>query len=188
MSQHPLEMWVASIEGDNARAVSNVLSLYQELFDTAPGSRSAHHAWEGGYKEHVRQAMFITNHLYNLMLASGALSDLPDTEFFTLSDVQTVIFLHDIEKPFMYGDNVPGVIQDCLQSKVERKQFRADMIEEFGFVLTPTMENALKFVEGVRDNDYIPGERADQPLAALCHAADNLSARGMYNFRGVHLP
>lgn len=185
MAQHPLESWLEQIKGPNALAVARVLETYQDLFNTAPGSRGAHHAWVGGYKEHIRQTMVITNHLFDLMYASGALLDLPDEEQFTLSDAQTVMFLHDIEKPFLYGDGVPDQIKASLKIKEDRIQFRSGIIEEFGFAVTPTMENALKFVEGVRDNDYVPGKRADQPLAALCHAADNLSARGMYNFRGA---
>lgn len=126
--------------------------------------------------------MWIAAHNFELFEQSGRLDELPDEEYFELSDVLTVLFLHDIEKLFIYGFDEEGrVVPQVDMSKQERKAFRADMIEQYGFELTLTMENALLHVEGVRDAYYVPGERADQPLAALCHAADNLSARGFYS-------
>ncbi len=181
------EEWLDLIEGQNAEAVKRFLDDKGNArrINTAPGSREAHHAWEGGYREHIRQTMMLVARDFNLMTEVGLIETLPEEERFTLSDALTVMFLHDIEKPFMYEMQPDGSVRKLLgMTKAERKDFRDGVIASFGFNITPTMENALKFVEGVRDEDYIPGERADQPLAALCHSADNLSARAFYDFSG----
>lgn len=181
------EGWLDRIEGPNKIAVQQFLDDddHAERLRTAPGSRDAHHGWEGGYAEHIRQTMMIAASNYDLMEQTGLLDELSDEERFDLSDALTVMFLHDIEKPFVYAINADGGVEKVASiTKSERKAFRQDVINRYGFAITPTMENALKFVEGVRDEDYVPGERADQPLAALCHAADNISARAYYAHRG----
>lgn len=185
-AEQSLECWFEKIKGENLRAVLRFINDddHRERIGRAPGSRDAHHAWEGGYEEHLRQTMWIAASNFELFERSNYIQELPEEEQFTLSDALTVLFLHDIEKPFIYDFDEDGkVVKVVDMPKAERKAFRAGMIEKYGFVITPTMENALLHVEGVRDEYYVPGERADQPLAALCHAADNLSARGFYSHR-----
>ena len=183
-SQLALNDWLEVVEGENCSAVSRFMDDYDhmERMLWAPGSRAAHHAWEGGYAEHLRQTMWIAAHNFELFERSGRMEELPEEEQFTLSDALTVLFLHDIEKPFIYEfDANSDVVKVVDMLKNERNEFRQTIIGKYGFVITPTMENALLHVEGVRDEHYTPGKRADQPLAALCHAADNLSARGLYD-------
>lgn len=187
ISKRTLERWLEEVEGPNSLAVESFMddADHRARVAWAPGSRDAHHAWEGGYAEHLRQTMWIAAHNFTLFQQSGRIEELPEGERFTLSDALTVLFLHDIEKPFIYDFDENGeVVKVVDMPKKARKEFRADVIEKYGFVITPTMENALLHVEGVRDEYYVPGERADQPLAALCHAADNLSARGFYSHYG----
>ncbi len=184
--QRTFEQWLEVIEGENRLAIERFMAVEanREAVMTNPGSREAHHAWEGGYQEHIRQTMMIAAHNYKLIEHTGLLAELPLEEQFTLSDALTMMFLHDIEKPFMYGVQSDGfVVKTATMTKADRKQFRQAIIDEYGFVITDTMVNALLHVEGVRDKYYVPGERADQPLAALCHAADNLSARAFYDHR-----
>lgn len=181
------EQWIESIEGENAQAVKRFMedSDHGNRLLWAPGSRGAHHAWEGGYAEHLRQTMMIVAHDFEIFTHTGRLGELTELEQFTLSDALTVLFLHDIEKPFIYDfDEQGNVLKRVEMNKAERKVFQRSVINQYGFALTPTMENALRHVEGVRDEHYIPGERVDHPLAALCHAADNLSARGFYDHKG----
>ena len=178
------EQWLEHIEGQNKLAVERFMAAsdHRERVMTAPGSRSAHHAWEGGYQEHLRQTMMIGVYNLDLMRQTGRLDELPEHERFTESDLLTVLFLHDIEKPFVYKIGEDGsVVTDQPMDKVERRKFRADVIDRYGFWLSPTMANALQFVEGERDADYVPGGRAEQPLASLCQVADNQSARGFYD-------
>lgn len=181
------DQWLEEIEGPNNLAIHTFMDDkdHRARLARAPGSREAHHAWEGGYTEHLRQTFWIAAHTAALFEKSGRMDELPSEEQFTLSDALTVLFLHDIEKPFIYDvDENGGVVKLVDMPKQARKAFRAGVIEKYAFVITPTMENALLHVEGVRDEHYVPGERADQPLAALCHAADNLSARGFYSHQG----
>ena len=70
--------------------------------ETSPGSRCSHHNWRGGYKEHIRQTMAIAKDLYALFQDTDRIKELPEQECFDLSDALIVMFLHDIEKPFMY--------------------------------------------------------------------------------------
>jgi hypothetical protein len=177
--------WLERITGANKRAVDKFIADgdHLERLNTAPGSREAHHAWEGGYKEHVIQTFALATEIMASFEKNAWLDHLPEEERFSLSDALTVLFLHDIEKPFIYEISADGEINTVKRmTKADRKVFRAWVVDTYGFELSPTMENALLYVEGVRDEYYVPGERADQPLAALCHAADNLSARALYNF------
>lgn len=186
-SKWTLHRWLDEINGQNRRALYEFMhdADHRARIDWAPGSRGAHHDWEGGYAEHLRQAMWIVAHNFVLFERSGRMNELPEEEQFTQSDALTVLFLHDIEKPFIYDfDEKGAVVKIVDMPKEERKAFRVDMIEKYGFEITPTMKNALEHVEGVRDEYYVAGERVDKPLAALVHAADNLSARGFYSHRG----
>lgn len=177
--------WLTRIEGKNGDIVQRVMNTEEvrERIETAPGSRGAHQAFVGGYQEHIRQTMMIASHLYELTVVSRLFDQLPREEQFTESDALLVMFLHDIEKPFIFGfDNSGEIVTRQMMTKADRVAFRTDFIEQFDFELTDNHWNALQFVEGVRDTDYAPGRRADKPLAALCHAADNLSARSYYSY------
>ncbi len=185
-AQSDLLELLRDIEGENRLAVERFLDdadNYDRVM-TASGSRRAHHAWRGGYAEHIRQAMILIKHNYKLIQELGVLESLPEEEKFTLSDALTVIFLHDIEKPFIYQCKGEGAITILMSmTKLEREEFRRKIIKNYGFEITPTMDNALLHVEGARDENYVPGERADHPLAALCHTADHMSARMMHSFK-----
>ncbi len=74
---------------------------YAKRMSSAPGSSRNHQAWEGGYADHVRETMNIACQLYRLF---NELRGLP----FLLADALTVMFLHDIEKPFKEGGVLIG--------------------------------------------------------------------------------
>lgn len=184
LGQLSFEQWLEYIEGSNRNAVERFMSSGDNRLrlTTAPGSSGAHHNWPGGYQEHLRQTFEIVTLIYhNHIIKNEVFSTLPPREHFSLSDALCVMFLHDIEKPFIYSTD-PALEVIELRTKKGRVAFRDFVIEEFGFELTETMENALKYVEGVRDKDYIKGQRQMGPLAALCHTADLISARLGYNF------
>jgi hypothetical protein len=146
----------------------------QELFLKAQGSSNNHQAWEGGYLDHVAEVMNIACQLYRAL----SVRKLP----FTLAEALEVMFLHDIEKPFAKELKAAGTY-----SKADRKQFRAEMIKEYGIKLTSEQENALRYVEGVPDSEYTPGERTMGELAAFCHCCDILSAR-LWHDKGSLVP
>jgi hypothetical protein len=112
---------------------------------------------------------------------------------FKRSDALQVLFLHDIEKPWKYsrGGWTQTEVVKATQSyrelpvgtKEERVAFRDAVIKHYKLELTDDQKNALKYVEGVRDTDYTPGERTMGELAAFCHTCDILSAR-MWHDKG----
>lgn len=145
----------------NYEAFQRLLNDHHRLFETAPGSSHNHQAWPGGYLDHVSETMNIANWLYN---------SCPRKYPFALSQALEVMFLHDLEKPWKYNGA-------ALTTKEERKAFRALKIQEYGIQLTDEQENALRYVEGVRDSEYSPGDRVMKEMAAFCHCCDVLSAR-----------
>jgi hypothetical protein len=167
---------------------------FYELFRYAPGSRGAHHFWYGGWMDHNQDMLDHYTDSYKWCQAQGWLDRLPDTEQFSYQDGITVILAHDLEKPFRYADYVENISADISNDafhsipgdKTERKNFRGNLLNQYGIDLSPVQQNALRFVEGVRDEDYRPGERVDKPLAALCHLADLASARIGYDMRGPY--
>lgn len=139
-------------------------ALYKDnhaLFHAAPGSGHNHQAWPGGYIDHVEEVMRIAVSLYWTL---DAVRPLP----FTVEDALLVLWLHDIEKPWkVKGRDWP---------KEERRHFARTKIVEYGIVLTPEQENALRYVEGEGD-DYRGDRRIMNELAAFCHCCDVISAR-----------
>jgi hypothetical protein len=147
--------------------ITRLFAEHADRFAAAPGSRQSHQAWPGGYVGHVEEVCNIGIHLWMGLGTSGR--PFP----FALSDFLLVLMLHDVEKPFLYGE--PTVLSPRA-SKAERAAFRRAMIDTIGLTLTDTQSNALSYVEGEGD-DYRPGERVMGPLAAFCHMCDVASAR-----------
>jgi hypothetical protein len=162
----------------------------KERFVTAQGSSHNHQAWEGGYIDHVVETMNIACQLYRTF---NTVRTLP----FELSEALEVMFLHDIEKPFKVGKTLVclwhdiGTCKDtCLPveaTKDNRKKFRANAIQHYGVLLSWDQDNALRYVEGVPDSEYTPGERTMGELAAFCHMCDIASARLWFD-KGRNVP
>lgn len=137
----------------------------QAEFEKAQGSGYNHQAWEGGYIDHVAETMQICAKLYPLYLDRGV----P----FTLADALLVMFLHDLEKPFLKKMPAIAIYDDY---KEERRKFRQGIIDEYGIQLTEQQQNAIRYVEG-EGSDYSNKHRTMNELAAFCHIADVSSAR-----------
>ncbi|MDO8655993.1 MAG: hypothetical protein Q7K45_02035 [Nanoarchaeota archaeon] len=166
-----LDHLLGLINEPNQSCARRLLEENKEILETAPGSRSNHHAWPGGYLDHVRETMNLAVQFYQL----NNLRPLP----FSLSDAVVVMYLHDLEKPWKYCSS-DSQIQLQLKEKEGRKQFREEKIKIYKFQLTSQHWNALEYVEG--EHDYSPGERKQLPLAAFCHLCDSWSARGWYDY------
>ncbi len=171
-----LEDMLDQINGDNGEACRAIYAEYKELFQTAPGSSHNHQAWPGGYQDHVTEAMNLASALYDTL---DAARDLP----FDKSDALLVMFLHDLEKPFKYIINERGDLIDSslIRNKKDRAVIRQQVMDLYGIELSVQQANAMRYVEGIRDEDYTPDKRIMGELAALCHCADVLSARLWYN-------
>lgn len=182
---------VKMIDQPNRTPCQLILAENAELFRQAPGSTYNHQAWAGGYWDHVTECMNIWLQQFKFFEATGRMRFLPPHERFSRSDGLLVLFLHDIEKPWrcelvngrpVIGPNGRLVVKSGMEQKAARQQYARNKIREMGIVLTPNLENALKYVEGIRDSDYSAGDRRMWPLAALCHTCDMLSARAFYDF------
>lgn len=153
-----------------------ILEDNRALFQKALGSSHNHQAWSGGYCDHVQEVMNIAVVLYKVLSAKRPLQ-------FTLGQALLVLFFHDIEKPWAYYLNDKGALvrNPDIVTKVERKAFRDKKLAEYGILLTPGEENAMRYVEGEND-DYTSGRRVMNELAAFCHMCDVWSARGWHNY------
>ncbi len=139
----------------------------RELFQAAWGSSHNHQARPGGYCDHITDVMNLALTLHHAMTQ---LRPLP----FLATDAMLVLFLHDLEKPWRFSSL--GSEKPILSSKADKAAFRLAKISEYGIVLSPQQENALKYVEGEKD-DYSSKERVMNELAAFCHMCDVASAR-----------
>lgn len=179
------------IDEPNRSACWQLWSDNDELFRQAPGSGYNHQAWTGGYQDHITEAMNLWLLLYSGFEVTGRLAQLPAYEQFSCSDGLLVLFWHDVEKLWTCVLENGQPVREAdgrlrrrpeLADKAVRKQFAQAKIHEYGVVLNPLLQNALDYVEGIRDYDYSPNDRRMWPLAALCHACDMLSARAFYAF------
>ncbi len=154
---------------------------FADIFHTAKGSSVKHHAWKGGYADHLAECLRINRAIYQ------ALSDIRELDF-NMDSADIALFFHDIEKPFKYGpkdDPKCKKWQDKLgtDSKAWHKaqwQIINSLKDEYGFYLTDEEVNAIKYTHGEGD-DYKPDVRVANSLAAHIHHCDNISARIWYN-------
>ena len=170
-----IEEMVVEMESPNREAVLRLWNDHARLFEQAPGSKMKHQAWSGGYLDHVSEAMNMATVLYRVFDWLGRPWSFP------LTDVWLVLFLHDLEKPWLYvWEGNQFVRNDHLATTGDRKTFREDLLRQYGIVLNQDQLNALTYVEG-EGSDYASDIRVMNPLAALCHIADTMSARIWYD-------
>ena len=178
------DVGISRIDGQQGEALQ---ALYIENWfyvARAPGSSGNHQAWPGGFMEHIRQFNGFVEHMYFQMESAGIIKKLPPEEQFTLPEALAVGALHDIEKPFIYTPTTDGFVRDPeFKDKAKKAELRQMLMDNYLIELTPNQENAMKYVEGIPDSEYTPGDRIMGPLAALVHMADIYSARICYNMR-----
>jgi hypothetical protein len=174
---HTLNQLIDMIEEPNGSICHRVLDENKELFRIARGSSHNHQAWEGGYLDHLTEIMNTATVLYSALNETRPLP-------FSLSDSLLVLYLHDLEKPWRYIKQEDGLWKmnpDLADKGTQVGPFVDQKISEYGFVLTDSHLNGLKYVEGEK-NDYSPTRRTQTPLAAFAHLCDTWSARGWFNF------
>lgn len=168
---YSIEEMIGMIDEPNRAALLRIQSENQALFEKAQGSSHNHQAWEGGYLDHVSESMNSAILLYDVFNSARPLD-------FSLSDVLTVVYLHDIEKPWKYNITEEGklIYKTELDTKISHHEFRVNVLNKYGVELTSEMENGMKYAEG-EGNDYSRTERKMHPLASIVHMADVASAR-----------
>lgn len=162
-------------------ALIAIYNDHKDMFHFAPGSGSAHQAWEGGYADHIAECLRINEAYFN------ALSEIRPPNFLKDSAI-IALFFHDIEKPFRRGPkDDPRCIKwqekfgdDADAWENAKYDILDEMKKEYGFEFTEEEENALKYTHGEGHN-YQKGKRIALPLAAHVHHCDNTSARIWYN-------
>lgn len=159
------------------RACLQILEDNLDIFLTAAGSSHNHQHWKGGYLDHIAETFQIAEGIYNIFPERKSIVHFPDALL--------VLYLHDIEKPFLFNYDKKGnfIIKDQrLNNKPAREVFRAEFIKKYKLPLKEKHWHALKHVEGIRDQYYTPGNRIMSELGALCHLADMASARLWHNY------
>ena len=188
---------------DAGPLLRTILRDHEALFAKAAGSSSNHQAWEGGYLDHVAETMNIARWLYGCSPRNFPfrLSDALVVMF--LHDIEKPFKdtarrkrqvwccrecgLRDCDDPAVaehqaldnWANEGGAPPDDVWQpwTKEDRRLFREGLIDRYGVRLTPEQQNALRYVEGVPDKEYTPGERTMGELAGFCHCCDVLSAR-----------
>lgn len=153
-----------------------ILKENKELFAYAKGSKEKHHAWKGGYLDHILETM---NHgvlFYRPLMETRRGLD------FSLSDALLVLNLHDVEKPFKQQYKALGLEDEKGKKDNNKiKEFKFELIKKYGINLTDAQIVGIKYTEG-ENEDYHPFKRVQNPLAAFANMCDNWSARGFYDF------
>ncbi len=158
--------------GDNAPKLQQILDDHMSLFVMAKGSTHNHQAWPGGYLQHVADCMTIARRLLNNTPPSWPVP-------FSLGSVVLVLFLHDIEKPFMQK-RMAADPEMRLWSDQQRMAFRRSLMAEYKIAITEEEDIALTHIHG-EGGAYSSKQRVMNELGALCHAADVLSSRLWWN-------
>ena len=160
---YDLDYLLNKIDEPNRSKCLEIIKSNQEIIHESLGSRHNHQNWRGGYLDHLREIMNIALVLYKTMNKYRQLE-------FSISDVLLILFLHDLEKPWIYCK------KENLPIKKQRLDFVKQKVKEYKFELTKEHENAILFVEG-ENKDYSPNHRVMGRLAAFCHICDTISAR-----------
>lgn len=157
-------------------ACLKILKDNLDRFENAPGSSHNHQAWVGGYIDHLHEAMNYAVDLYRMQTKRR-----PNP--FTLRQALFVLFLHDLEKPWLYRIDHQGelIYIAGIMTKIGRKKLREAKLYEYGISLNVIERNALNYVEG-EGEFYTSERRVMNELAAFCHSCDLWSSRGWPNY------
>ena len=173
----PIEDLLQCITEPNSKPA---LTFWQELQTNIPdaaGSTKSHQAWPGGYKDHIQEVMNLARIMYERLSQERKLP-------FSLNSAYLVLFLHDCEKPFRHAGDEQLKAFPWISSRPSKsdKTFQKKLIEHYGFVINDDEWNALRYVEGEPESEYIEGNHLQGPLAAFCHVCDTISARIWHDY------
>lgn len=170
--KHPLYLitrYLKATGDETCEKLYKIMDDHAATFAAAKGSMHNHQAWPGGYWQHVADTMQLAQRIMFATMPKGW--PVP----FSWSSVVLVLFLHDIEKPFMQ-ERMANNPEMPLWPKEQRAGFRDGIIYRYQIAITEEERIALKFIRG-EESAHSHKERKMNELGALCHAADVLSAR-----------
>ena len=161
LTERPFILQTPEIVGETVKLLK-FIDHYSDRFLIAKGSTHNHQTWEGGYIDHLLTTL---NEAYNIY--QSMIDQKPDLDV-TILEIKRVIFFHDIEKLFR-------------DIEFQKDWFlRYILPTEFKIELTPKELDAIKYIHGEGD-DYRKDKRVMSELCAICHAADILSARVLWD-------
>lgn len=171
-----IEELIEMIDEPNRSKSFRLLNENKNIFKSALGGTHNHHAWRGGYLNHLIEVMNTALILYQTL---NDVRPLP----FSLSDSLYVLYLHDLEKPWRFELNDEGEFVSKSEFGTWRDQhsFRVKKLLEFNIELNENIEQAIKYIEG-EHGEYTEKRRIMSPLAAFCHTCDTLSARVWFDY------
>ena len=175
MADHCQQLYrlVKKIDPRDRKHVLAILKTEDERIRTAAGGLYKHQNWKGGYIDHVVETMSVACLLYKVLNSQRRLP-------FTLSDALYVLFLHDLEKIYKITiDKWGRPIRSDLATNPKYRS-ASTIVKRLKVPLTKDQLNALTYVEG-ENKDYHPTKRIMNPLAALVHCCDTVSARIWFN-------
>lgn len=180
MSKAPyytMDQLIEMLDEPNCSAARRLYTENRDRFLSARGSSHNHQAWEGGYHDHIQDAMNYAVLFYRAEASTGR--PIP----FSLSDALLCVFLHDLEKPWRFEKAEDGSWCNTgeLNTKEAREDFRIAKMEEYGFQLTPSQQNGVKYAEG-EGKDYRSDQRVSNELAGFVHVCDHYSARVRHDY------
>ncbi len=167
-----LEEMINMIDNPNKNLCKKIYQDNKEIFEKTKGSKIKHQAWKGGYLDHIVEVMNISIKLYNEL---NKFRKLP----FSLSDSLLVLYLHDLEKPWKYSDNITK--KQELKKFKDKIKFIEYKVKEYRFKLTKEQWNGLKYIHGEGEK-HNPNKRIQSPLAAFVNSCDNISARIWFDY------
>lgn len=167
-----ISQMIGMFDEPNRTACRRMYDENRERFLQARGSTHNHQAWDGGYHDHVEDAMNYAILFFRADALTGRAMP------FTLADALLAVFLHDLEKPWRFERDEEGrwVNTGLMKTKADRAEFRWAKIAEYGIILTPALVNAITYAEGEGD-DYRPDRRVSNEIAGFVHVCDHYSAR-----------
>lgn len=140
-----IRSFLKRIAHENRKQCEKLFEDNLELFKISKGSNYSHQAYSGGYIEHIHDCLQLADDLTDLFWRKYPESD------FSQANAFLVLFLHDIEKPW---------IQQMRETvdKDFRLDFKLRKIAEYKIILNPEQSNALRYCEG-EGKDYSPNRR-----------------------------
>ncbi|MBI1364058.1 MAG: hypothetical protein GC134_08740 [Proteobacteria bacterium] len=161
-----LSDYLNSLEDPRKEAILAFHRTHQPLIERAHGSSHNHQAWVGGYKDHLAETFRLAEVMYSQFDTARPLP-------FTLASALICLYFHDVEKIWQYTTGLPEGFD-------KGHFYMTTLPETYGIHLTNTELNALEYAHG-EVHAHSKKERKMNELAALVHAADNLSARMWHN-------
>lgn len=161
-----------------------------EILSAKGSSGGNHQSWSGGLHDHLVHCFVLAQDLYKLFhqrigpgphagqMLNGVYDKRPIP--FSLESALVVLYFHDIEKIFKYGNKPNRYPERLIESK--DAWYLGILPTKYNISFDEQEYNALKYAHGEGD-DHRKDQRVASPLAGFIHAIDYLSARVLWQIK-----